>query len=431
MHSDTIAGLVLVDLALVILLGRMLAPLASRLGQPPVMAEIFVGIALGPSLFGALAPGAAAALFPPEATQMLAAIGSIGLVLFMFFVGLELDLGATLREGRVVSFTAFGAIAAPAVCGAILGGALYASHSSALAGPVSHAGFVLFICVAVSISAFPVLARILHEHGISSSRLGRAAMSTAAVNDLVGWLLLIIALAVATGGTPAIVLAQLAGVVVLVLVLVLVVQPLLRLGLEGGRPDPESHSRLAFVLAILTASAGFTQLIGLHAVIGAFLFGAAFPSDLRPRFLAFFRKFLLPMTMSLLLPIYFLGPGLNFDLGALEPGGGVEIALIVAVAFGGKLLGTLAGARSAGMPLSESTLLGILLNTRGLMELVVLNIGFTEGLLDKALYSEFLVMALLATLLTSPILRAALRGGAVIKVDPTFRSSSGTRIADG
>jgi K+:H+ antiporter len=418
--SDASAGYVLIDIAVVIALGHLLSPLARRFGQPLVMAEIFAGIALGPSLLGAIAPDVSATLFAPKATEMLAAIGNIGLVLFMFFIGLELDLAATLRDGRTVAFTAFGSMAVPLAGGVLLGISLYESHVTAPQSAVPAAGFVLFIGVAVSITAFPVLARILQELGVASTQLGRTAISTAAVNDLIGWLLLVLALAIAAGDTPALVAARACSIVALSLTLVHAVRPLLRRVLRAAKPGPGPSPSLGLVLALLAASAGATQAVGLHAVIGAFLFGLAFPSELRSEFQAYCRQAFLPITMSLLLPVYFLGPGLSFDLRSLQSGGAGEFALIIAVAFGAKLTGTVTGARYAGMNWSESGLLGVLLNTRGLVELVVLNIGVTEGILDQSLYSEFLLMAILATLLTSPVLRAALRADKTRSAFPTL-----------
>lgn len=408
-HADTLTY-VLLDVALVLVLCRLLAGVLARLGQPPVMAEILAGIALGPSIFGALMPAASASLFSVEATQMLSAIGSLGLVVFMFFVGLEVDYGTARAQRRTVGWVALGSLLAPLACGVVLGLALHPAHGTAAGEPVPKVAFVLFVCVALAVTAFPVLARILHDHGLDGTRLGTIAMSVAAIHDVSGWLLLALALAAASGDTPLTVLWTALAVAGLAIGLLKLARPLLRRRLAGGA-DLESGApaELAVVLVLLLLCAGFTEAIGLHAVIGAFLFGVAFPRDAGAEVVASLRRALLPLTLALLLPIYFLGPGLNFDLGALGAGGLAGIALIVVVSCAATLVGTAAGASYAGLSRRDAGILGVLLNTRGLVELIILNIGFTAGVLDQALYSEFVVMALLATLLTSPILRLAMR----------------------
>jgi Kef-type K+ transport system membrane component KefB len=175
---------------------------------------------------------------------------------------------------------------------------------------------------------------------------------------------------------------------------------------------------LAVVLALVAACSGFTQVIGLHAVIGAFLVGVCFPRDCAPSFIPSLRRAVWPLTMSVLLPIYFLGPGLNFDLGSIASGQVSQLLLIIVIACGAKLLGSAGAARWSGLAWRESAVLGVLLNTRGLVELIILNIGYTEGVIDQTLYSQLVVMALVATFITSPVLRLAIRGAH----GPLFRS---------
>jgi Kef-type K+ transport system membrane component KefB len=269
---------------------------------------------------------------------------------------------------------------------------------------------VLFVCVAMAVTAFPVLARVLHDHGLADTRLGTIAMSVAAVHDLGGWLLLALALAVGTGETPLAVLWTAAALAALLLVLLRGARPLLRRRLAGSQAlDGGATPQLAAILVLLALSAGATEAIGLHAVIGAFLFGVAFPRDCRPEIVASLRRALLPMTLTLLLPVYFLGPGLNFDLGSLAAGGIGSLLAIVVVSCSAKIAGAAAGAGHAGLGMRDATVLGVLLNTRGLVELIILDIGFKAGILDRALYSEFVAMALIATLMTSPVLRLAMR----------------------
>jgi Kef-type K+ transport system membrane component KefB len=409
MNLDTLLAYVLLDIALVLLLGRLFGVALSRFGQPLVMAEIFAGIALGPSLFGALAPHASEKLFAPEVTQMLSAIGTLGLVLFMFLVGLELDYGTARRQRRTVSWITLGSLLVPLAAGIALGIYLYPANETVAGHHVPMVAFVLFVCVALSVTAFPVLARILIDHGLDGTRLGVVAMSVAAFHDLTGWLLLALALTAAAGEAPISALWKVGVVLALVATLLWAVRPLLRRTLGGDDLTASGGTQLVVVLCVIAAGAGITQAIDLHAVIGGFIVGLTFPRDLRPQMVTALRQALLPVTMSLLLPIYFIGPGLSFDLASLGASGVGGILLIVGVSCGAKLLGTAAGARFGGLNWRDAGVIGFLINTRGLVELIILNIGFTEGVLNQTLYSEFVVMALVATLMTSPILRFSMR----------------------
>jgi Kef-type K+ transport system membrane component KefB len=405
--ADEIAGRVLVDVALVIVVARCLAVLLRRLGQPPVLAEILAGIALGPSLLGAIAPGLSGTLFPSEVTQTLAGIGTLGLVLFMFFVGLELDLAAARRQRRTVAGISAGSLAVPFGCGLLLALWLHHTHGTVDGQDVPLLAFMLFIATAIAITAFPVLARILADHALTETRIGTIATSSAAIQDLTGWILLAVSLSVAEGrggGHVVVVIAATAAVVAIVLG---AVRPALRsvLGPRGSLVDNETAA-LATVLGLLAATAGATQLIGLHSAIGAFLFGVAFPRECLPAMLPSLRRSLWPLTMVVLLPIYFLGPGLSVDVGSIGGSGFLEVAVIIAVACAAKGVGTAGAARLVGNSRHDSATLGVLLNTRGLVELIVLSIGLSAAVLDQALYSEFVLMALFTTLLTGPLLRA-------------------------
>jgi Kef-type K+ transport system membrane component KefB len=411
MNSDTLLAYVLLDVALVILLGRAFAVVLARIGQPPVLAEILAGIALGPTLFGAISPHAAATLFSPEATQMLAAIGGIGLVVFMFFVGLDLDHLTARRHRRTVTSISVGSLLTPLACGVLLGFSLYSSHGTVAGHQVPKAGFVLFISVAISITAFPVLARMLVDHDLDSTEMGMIAMASAAIQDLTGWLLLAVALAASAGDAPTAALWKAGVVVGLIAALFVLARPALRwMMARTGDLDGGETLQLAIVMPLVAACAGLTQVIGLHAVIGAFAVGVAFPRDCRASVIPSIRRALWPLTMSLLLPVYFLGPGLNFDLGSIAAGQSGQLLLIVGVACVAKFLGTAGGARTSGLTWRDSAVMGVLLNTRGLVELIILNVGFTEGVLDQTLYSQLVVMALVATFITSPVLRLAVRG---------------------
>jgi Kef-type K+ transport system membrane component KefB len=422
MSADEVAGRLLVDVALIIALGRLLAVVLRRVGQPPVLAEIIAGIALGPSLLGAIAPGLSATLFPPEVTQTLSGIGTLGLVLFMFFVGLELDSTVLRRQGGSVARISAGSLLLPFACGLALAVFLHGAHDSVGGQPVPLLAFMLFIGTAMAVTAFPVLARILNDHGLTGTRIGTIAISSAAIQDLTGWIMLAFALAVAEGRGSAHVLVIVIEAIAIVAVLFGLGRPILRRVLRADRGDGQPDlALLAVVLVGLAASAGATQLIGLHSAVGAFLFGIAFPREHLPPVLPALRQTVWPLTMVVLLPVYFLGPGLNVDVGQIGSEGSVELVAILVIACLAKWTGTAAAARFSGHSRRDSTALGILLNTRGLVELIILNIGLSAAVLDQALYSEFVVMALVTTLMTGPLLRAT---GIVQALPARSRSSS-------
>lgn len=397
-------ALLLVDIALVLLLVRVMGALMARIGQPRVLAEILGGVVLGPSVLGAVAPSASASLFPADVVQALSGIGEVGLTLFVFLVGLELDLATVRRQGRKVRWVSAGALLLPFGFGLLIAIPLYGGGGTGAAG-VGEVPFMIFIATAVTLTALPVLARILADHGISATRMGTLALSSAVVLDLAGWLLLAISLAAlgrgGFGGFVAMALAALAFVVVLVWV----VRPLLSKALERmGSRDARGYGGILLVVALIMMSAGVTDAIGLHAIFGAFLLGLVFPRD-RVEVMRGLREAVWPLTMTVLLPIYFVGPGLDLNIAALGLGDLPQLAAIMAVACLGKIGGSMGGARLAGMKWLDACAIGVLLNTRGLVELIALNIGFSAGVLSETLYSELVVMALLTTMMTGPLIQ--------------------------
>jgi Kef-type K+ transport system membrane component KefB len=406
MSKDEILGRLLLDIGLLLLVARALALLLARFSQPPVLAEILAGIALGPSLLGALPGNLSAKLFPAAVQSPLAMIGGLGLTLFMFLIGLELDLGAIRRHNRIVAAVSGGAIFVPMALGLFLATLLYQNHSLVQGHTVPKLGFMLFVATALSITAFPVLARILTDRSLDKTPLGHLAMASAAVQDAVGWILLALSLAaVSAGGSgslPRLALESSA----FVFVVFVIARPLARHGLK--RADPRtSASSPAVGLAIVAAlaCAGVTQLIGLHSALGAFLCGAAFPRQERPAFVASLRGTLTSLTIPVLLPVYFLGPGLNVDVTQLHASSLLQLGVILAFACSSKLVGATVPARVTGLSWRDACALGVLLNTRGLIELIVLNVGLMAGVLDRTLFTELVVVALITTLVTSPLLQ--------------------------
>jgi Kef-type K+ transport system membrane component KefB len=401
---DQVLARLLIDIGILIATAQLLRLLLIPLRQPDVIAYVLAGFVLGPSLLGNLPGDPSSYLFPEQVRSALSVIGSLGLVVFAFAIGLGLDLGALRRQSRAVLSVSLGALLAPLLAGAVLALALYPAHREVGGAAVPRLAFVLFLATAMAVTAFPVLVAIVDERGIRDSPLGRLAVGSAAVQDAVGWILLAVALAVFSGGSgPLRIVAEAVGF----LVALALARPLLRAVLDNpalGGPGGEIGT-LAIALGFAAACAGATQAIGLHLVVGAFAAGVAFPRDLgAPARGPAVIGATMPITMALLMPIYFLGPGLGVDVGAIGPGGFVELAAIFVVACASKLAGGTLGARHAGLPWSEARVLGVLLNTRGLMELVVLTVGYSEGVLDRSLFSELVIVALATTMMTGPLL---------------------------
>ncbi|WP_079079249.1 cation:proton antiporter [Streptomyces sp. DSM 15324] len=387
-------------LAAISLLAAAAGALARRLRQPPVIGEVLLGVLLGPTLLdGAVSD----TLFPAEIRPFLTALANIGVALFMFGVGAELDAGM-MRGRRVVAGTvAAGSIALPFALGALL--ALYLFH----AHPTDdRTGFVLFMGAAMSVTAFPVLARILTDRGMQRTWLGTVALACAAIDDVLAWTLLAVLVAVSGAGTGAPWLLLL--FVPYVLLMVTVVRPLLRRLLENRSMDgPGRSAALVVVLVGLLTSAAFTEWIGLHFIFGAFAFGAVMPrrtsagepSDVTGQV----RTHMSTLNDLLLLPIFFIVAGLKVDLSGMSGTDVVELALILAAAVGGKFAGAFLAARATGMKNRPASALAVLINTRGLTELIILTVGLQLGLLDEELYSIMVVMALVTTAMAGPLLQ--------------------------
>ncbi|MFE2529603.1 cation:proton antiporter [Streptomyces sp. NPDC059382] len=390
--------------AVVLALSRVAGGLAVRAGQPRVMGEVVAGIALGPSLLGALAPEAVVWLFPEAVLPMFSGLAQIGLAVFMFFTGQELcsmRVRGTARQGLLVSQAS---LLVPFAGGALA--ALPLADRYTPAG-LPESVFVLFIGCAISITAFPVLARMLEDLGLSRTRPGRLSLFAAAVGDGGSWLALsaIVALSQGSDHRDAAVRALIAVVVVAVYL-----GPVRRAAAgwfarKGETTDPATL-RVVLVTAI-AASAALTAALGVHQLIGAFLVGLVWPAG-NP-FAVAAAEPLATTSKTVLLPFFFLGFGLGVDLSALElsSGGGPALPALLAVAVLGKIGGAGLAARYAGLPWRESFTLGVLLNTRGLTELVVLQIGHEAGIIDGPLLAILTVVALVTTLMTGPLLKLA------------------------
>ncbi|USQ85703.1 cation:proton antiporter [Streptomyces phaeoluteigriseus] len=392
MSSNQVA-LLLFDLAFILVLAQGLGHLATRIGQPPVVGEILAGVLLGPTLLdGAVSD----ALFPQGIRPLLSAMADVGVTLFMFGVGLEIERQALRGRGRMAAVVTLGSTAVPFVLGTGLGFFLLRNHETD-----QKAAFIVFIGLAVSVTAFPVLARILSDRHLSSTTLGGIALASAALVDMVAWTALAgVQAAIGSGGAHW----RVALMIPFILVLVLVVRPWLRHrtgGGDGRGPAPSWWYPLVLIGALLCGAA--TEAMGMHYIFGAFLFGLIMPSEGADRL----RVDLMQRTRTVtavLLPVYFVVAGLKVDLREFGWTRVTELAAVLLVAVLGKFGGTYLGARSTGLPPRAATALAALMNTRGLTELVILGVGLQAGLLDGGLYSLLVVMALVTTAMTGPLL---------------------------
>ena len=371
-----------------------------RLGQPAVVGELIGGLLLGPSLLGWLAPQLAAVLLPPSIHGLLALLGSLGVVLYMFLVGLELDVQELRRSARTTVLVSQAGMVIPLLLGVLLGIWLFGAYAPP--GP-SRLVFALFLGVSLSVTAFPVLARILTDRGMQRTSLGITALSAAAVQDAMAWCLLavVVGLAQSAAGGGLLTIALTAG---FVLALVAWVRPAARRLLTGVRHRRAVALASVALLGGLAVSAATTEAIGVHAVFGAFLFGVVIPHE--GPVAAALRHRIHGLALMVLLPVFFVSLGTRIDLLAIGgPASWSVLAAILLAACAGKIGGTMIGARLTGLGWRDAATLGALMNTRGLVELIVLDVGLRLGILSPPLFAMLVVTALVTTFMTGPLLR--------------------------
>jgi len=388
---------VLVALAAVIVTGLILARCFAYLGQPPVIGEVVAGLVLGPSLIG---PAASAWILPPSVAPFLGVIAQVGVLLYMFTVGLELHADLLRHRAVATVITSHASIIVPFVLGTLLALALYPRLSSS---DVPFTSFALFMGVAMSITAFPVLARILTDRHMSGTELGLVALTCAATGDVTAWCLLAFVVGVAKAEIGAGLLVA-AGTFAYILIMIFVARPLLRRVVARWQSEPLPRGAVGLVLVALLLSSVATQYIGIHAIFGAFLLGAVIPHD--SLVARTFTRQLESVVTVLLLPAFFALTGMRTQIDLVS---GMDqwlmCGLIILVAMVGKFGGTLVAARLTGLGWRNAAALGTLMNTRGLMELIVLNIGLDLGVISPTLFAMMVVMALVTTMSTSPVLR--------------------------
>jgi|HubBroStandDraft_1064217.scaffolds.fasta_scaffold04668_4 Kef-type K+ transport system membrane component KefB len=391
--TDQQVQLLLADLALIMILARLFGMAAKRLGQPPVLGEIIAGLLLGPTLFnGAITKH----LFPHPQIAPLTTLADLGLLLFMFVVGYEVDLVLVRGREKVAAGVALGSIFLPLVLGVGLG-----VYLSSRVHTHNKYTFVLFFALAMSITAFPVLARILTDRGLHRTRIGGLALAAASVDDLLAWILLavVVAIAGASGNEIRLALAP-----VYAAVLIFVVRPLLRrLSDSYQRQGKLSANVLASILILLILSGYATDWMGVKFIFGAFIFGILMPRNVPLKEAILGR--LEQVSVLVLLPVFFVIAGLSVNLSKIGLSGLADLGLIMVVAVVGKFGGAYYGARATGVRRRQAGALASLMNTRGLTELVILTVGLQLHILDKSLYSLMVVMAIVTTAMAGPLLK--------------------------
>jgi Kef-type K+ transport system membrane component KefB len=381
---------------------RVTGSLFQRFHQPRVVGEMFAGILLGPSLLGWIAPHFSAYLFPAGSLGFLNALSQVGVVIFMFLVGMEIDPKELSHESHSAVLVSHVSITAPFVLASLLALYLYPRLSD---DSVSFTNFALFMGAAMSITAFPVLARILLERDMMKTKLGSLAIACAAVDDVTGWCILayiVVLIRAAHKGAP--IWVTIGGILLFAAIMIYGVRFLLR-GFEHTfrKHGAISENGMAFLILLAMVSALCTERLGIHLLFGSFLMGAIMPKE--PRFVRYVVDRFETVTVTLLLPLFFAFTGLRTNVGLLKsPSMWFYCGLIIMVAALGKLGGSMAAARLSGMHWREAAGLGTLMNTRGLMGLVILDIGLDVRIISPALFTMMVVMALFTTFMAVPLL---------------------------
>ncbi|MBS7564851.1 cation:proton antiporter [Mucilaginibacter sp. Bleaf8] len=394
-------SLLLLQIITILITARLLASLCKKIGQPGVMGEIIAGILLGPSLLGTYFPEVSHTLFPATSLGNLGIMSQIGLILFMFVVGMELDLSVLKNKAHEAVVISHASIICPFALGI---GLAYFIYQHTAPEHVNFLSYALFIGVSMSITAFPVLARILQERGMSRTRLGALTITCAAADDITAWCILAAVVAIVKAGSLTSAMYTILLSAAYVLTMVKVVRPLLtRMGKAQQSKLYLNQAIIAISFLTLLVSAWCTEVIGIHALFGAFMAGVIMPDSLNFRRL--FREKVEDLAMTLLLPLFFVFTGLRTQIGLLNTAEHWAYCLLfITIAVTGKFAGSALAARFVGQNWKNSLTIGALMNTRGLMELVALNIGYDLGVLSPQVFTMLVIMALITTFMTGPSL---------------------------
>ena len=400
-HASSSLGLLLLQITVILLVARLVGGLFVRMGQPRVIGEIIAGILLGPGVLGALAPGLFARLFPASSISVIEILSQFGLILFMFTIGMELrpsEMKANARKALVISQAG---IFIPFISGMLLTIPLYTRFSYT----VPYLPLSLFMGIAMSITAFPVLARIIQERSMSRTHLGSLTLSTAAVADITAWLMLAGIMAITQSGSVTGALFNFLFLLLYAALFFGVLKPLFALvGSVYNKNELVNKTLIAGIFILLVFSAYLTDILSMHALFGAFMVGLIMPDDNKFRHLI--TEKVEDVSLNIFLPLFFVSSGLRTELGLINsPELWGVLLLLVVVAIVGKVGGTYIAARTCGMDIKESLYLGAFMNTRGLMELVVLKIGLDLGVLPPTLFVLLVMMTLITTVMTHPLVQ--------------------------
>lgn len=400
-HAQSSLGIILLQIIVILITCRIFNWLFTKIGQPSVIGEIIAGIVLGPSILGYFFPEYSAFLFPPESLDNIALLSQFGLILFMFAIGMELDMKevrATLKETILISHTS---TIVPFALGMVLAYFVYDSYANP---ETPFLSFALFIGIAMSITAFPVLARIIQEKGLTKTHLGTLSLASAANGDITAWCLLAVVVSIAQAGNVISASFNILFSILYILFMFLIIRPFLRMiGNIYQNNEVIAKGMVAFIFLLLMVSVYCTEILGLHALFGAFITGLIMPSNIK------FRKIMTDkvedLALSLFLPLFFVSTGLRTQIGLLD---NVELwlmcGLFTLVAIAGKFGGAYVSSRILGENQKDSLYIGALMNTRGLMELIVLTIGYEMGILPPTIFVMLVLMTLVTTFMTAPLL---------------------------
>lgn len=394
-------SLLLLQIIVILITARVFGSLFKRLGQPTVVGEIIAGIFLGPSLLGFFCPGLTAFLFPSSSLISLQYLSQIGLTFFMFSIGMDLDLknlSNSKRDAVIISHTG---IAIQFLLGVILAFSYFTQFAP---GGISFLSFSLFMGITMSITAFPVLARILQERGLNKTALGGLAITCAASDDITAWCILAVVIAIVKAGSLLSAGYTIVLAILYIFVMLYLIKPLLeKLSQKHFNKERVNRHLTALTFLVLLVSAFTAEMIGIHSLFGAFIAGVIMPDDMK--FRQSINLKIEDISKIILLPIFFAITGLRTQVGLLSGGYlWVVCGIVILIAVAGKLAGITFTSRLLGQSWKDSVSLGILMNTRGLMELVVLNIGYDLGIISPLLFAILVLMALATTLMTGPLL---------------------------
>lgn len=431
LKPDLVLAFVLLDVAIILVAARAVGALARVVGQPAVVGEIAAGVLLGPTLFGrtvfawdspwgflhcddALAasgalPSVSACFFPPQARSVLGILGQLALVLFMFLVGLELDWDLLKGKGRGIASVSVGAVAVPIALGLLVGPLLYnATFAAGFGSPAqpSKASFTIMVAAMLSVTAFPVMARILQEKGLTQSTMGSVGVAAAAVVTVLMFLTVAVASSVATRQGAGKLVLKFGGAAIFIAVLFVVVRPALETFLRSYEEKGLSANLFAAILILLFGAAYAADRIGINVIVGSFLFGSILPA--RDDLFRDMSARLADLTAIVLLPIFLAFSGLNTDFTKFGSKAVAGTLLFLAAGIVGKWAGAALFARGAGLSWAEGNVLGVLMNCRGLLVLVVALIGLSSGVISPQMQVGGVLMALVTTMMTGPLFDAFL-----------------------